>query len=129
MKKSILMCAIIIHLTFAACGRNATNQEFQYKKVEVDSRVLTESDKSQTAEEQLINRLQATIELFEEVNKAVITIDSPNETEKIADALIITESEKELSDEQKTGIINIIKNSIGIDFTVTVNLKTEQSED
>lgn len=101
------------------------SDEFRYEVVESGGRALTEAEKNQMYEERLIERLQATIEKFENINKAIINIDSPNEAEKTVNVLIITESDERLSDEEKTGITNIIKDSISKDLTVTVNLNEE----
>lgn len=129
MKTPILICTIIISLTFVACGHNTDTREFKYEIAASGGSSLTGAEKSQVSEEALIERLQAIIKELDNVNEAVIDIGSPNETEKDIEVLIVTEPNKPLTDEQKTGIINIIKDSIRDDFTVTVDLKEEQYAD
>lgn len=127
MKTSILICATIISLTLVACGQNTANQEFNYETIELSSKVLTESEKDQATEKRLIERLQTIIEMFDNVNEAVISMDGSNESEKTVDVLIITEPNSQLTDEEKSGIANIIKDSVN--GTVAVDIKEEQRTD
>jgi len=129
MKTSILISTIIISLSFVACSNNTDTREFKYDIAASVGSSLTEEEKGQVAEEALIERLQAIIKELDNVNEAIIDMDRPNETEKDVEVLIVTEPNKPLTDEQKTGIINIIKDSISDDFTVTVDLKEEQCAD
>lgn len=127
MKAPILICVTFIFFIFVACGHNTDTREFKYEIAESGGNILTESEKDQAAEERLIERLQATIEMFDEVNKAIITINNPNDTEKTIDVLIVTKPNIQLTDEQKSGIINIMKDSVK--GTVAVNIKEEQRTD
>lgn len=124
-------CVIVILLLFAACSHNTADigddPEFKYDIVDSGGKMLTDYEKEIHAETHLAERLQATIELFNEVDDATVAINrtGENENERIVDVSVITKPGLALTDEQKNGIINIINDSISDDLTVIINLNAE----
>lgn len=104
----------------------------------------TQQDKDYQQNEALQKRLQATIETFDEVKQAVVTINQPEQnsfalqTEVLPPSASITierRQQRELSPEQLQGIVNIVRDAvpgleedrISLTDTVSGDLKTSLS--
>ncbi|MCL2033866.1 MAG: flagellar M-ring protein FliF [Oscillospiraceae bacterium] len=97
------------------------NPGFGYEQQNSGGLTATQQDKNRREIQGLQDRLQATIELFPEVTKAVVTISMPertmfalqnNETPVSASITITKRLGRSLSQEQVQGIINIVKDSV-----------------
>ncbi len=126
MRLAKLVISALLSLMLVACNQSkltAVDEEgevYDIKYHAVATSPVTDAEKKLNLEKQLIERLQTTIELLESVNKATLTITSTTETEKTVDAIITTEPNIQLTQEQKNGITNIIISSIPEKVSVNI---------
>lgn len=100
---------------------NFQNTGFNYDLANSGGLTATQQDKDRNTLFQLQNRLQATIELFPEVSKAIVTISTPqrsafalqdDDTPASANITIQRKAGRELTPEQVRGIVNIVRDSV-----------------
>ncbi|MDR2931718.1 MAG: flagellar M-ring protein FliF, partial [Oscillospiraceae bacterium] len=98
-----------------------TGGAFTYDVLKEAGMTATQADKNQWQVNQLQDRIQETIETFDEITQAVVTISMPqpslytlqNDTLPPSASVKITKRQgKQLSEEQIQGIINIVKDSV-----------------
>ena len=97
------------------------NTGFSYDIQNSGGLTATQQDKNRREIQGLQNRLQATIELFPEVTKAIVTISMPertmfalqNDTMPVSASITVTRRPgRGLSQEQVQGIINMVRDSV-----------------
>jgi len=118
-------------LLFLACGHLATAQVKESDRPLTEPVHMegwnnpprTEAERRQHEEQGLIKRLQDTIKLLDSVDEAVIKIDHISETERAVEVFITTVPDNPLTDDQRKGITNVIKDSIGNGLDITVNIR------
>lgn len=104
-------------MQLATQGFPGSNFEYLYSP----GLTATQQDKRILENQDLQNRLQATIETFDEVSQAVVTISAPEKSafalqaevvEPSASVTLVLRTGRTLSSQQVRGIINIVRDSV-----------------
>ena len=92
--------------------------------LEMEIRCLTEEEileRRQFVEKSIIKTLVSTIESFDNINKAVISVEHIDEAERVVEVLLDA-GQDSLTEEQKTGITLMVHNSFARRYNITVNI-------